>query len=193
MVTALSFASALGLIMAPYHSSCGFAGRVRHVVAVDETPRDRRGWESRPPIPEIQTERSEIPKQEREPWEWQRFVSQSSKFIELPWLVPRRGSRVLTAGDSLCSDEQLQLFPLDDVVMGGCSRSTFDNERRRWSGEVTSRNNGGFVGVRSKAFGPLNLSATTGVELKLGPDGRQRRYKFILRDSTDFKCASARN
>ena len=105
MVTALSFASALGLIMAPYHSSCGFAGRVRHVVAVDETPRDRRGWESRPPIPEIQTERSEIPKQEREPWEWQRFVSQSSKFIELPWLVPRRGSRVLTAGDSLCSDE----------------------------------------------------------------------------------------
>jgi hypothetical protein len=70
--------------------------------------------------------------------------------------------------------------------MGGASSSTFDNSSRKWSGEVTSLNSGGFVGIRCKAFSPLDLSGTSGVELKLRPDGRERRYKFVLRDSTDF-------
>lgn len=146
---------------------------------------DGEGWASRPAVPELQTERTDTPQESRVPWEWQRFVQQSSKFIELPSLSPKKPPRVLSAGDSF-TDEPLQLFPLDDVVMGGASSSTFDNSSRKWSGEVTSLNSGGFVGIRCKAFSPLDLSGTSGVELKLRPDGRERRYKFVLRDSTDF-------
>jgi hypothetical protein len=90
---------------------------------------------------------------------------------------------VLTPGEGF---GKLQFFPLDDVVMGGVSASTFDNVRWKWSGDVTTRNNGGFVGIRSKLERPLDVSATKGVELKVRPDGKERRYKFILRDNTEF-------
>ena len=66
----------------------------------------------------------------------------------------------------------MQLFPLDDVVMGGASASSFDNDSRRWKGEVTSLNSGGFVGIRCKKL-RLDLSATQGVALKLKPDRRR--------------------
>jgi hypothetical protein len=142
------------------------------------------GWSARHLVPELQTERTETPKGERVPWDWKRFLSQSSKFVELPSLPKKsEAARVLSPDDSF---GELQLFPLDDVVMGGASASTFDNDSRRWTGEVTALNSGGFVGIRCKSIGPLDLSATTGVVLKVRPDGTERRFKFVLRDSTDF-------
>lgn len=142
-----------------------------------------QGWTTRPQVPELQTERTTTAKENRVPWEWQRFIKQSSKFIELPSLSSTSGARALSAGESF---GDLKLFPLDDVVMGGASASSFDNDSRRWKGEVTSVNSGGFVGIRCKTLSPLDLSATQGVELKLKPDGKERRYKCVLRDSNDF-------
>ena len=78
--------------------------------------------------------------------------------------------------------------PLDDVVMGGVSKTDltpgqpFDG---KWSGFTSSANNGGFAGIRTKIFeSPLNLSACKGLKIKLKADGQ--RYKFILRDDDDW-------
>jgi len=126
----------------------------------------------------------DIGEEKRVPWDWPRFIKQSSRFIEPPSLFKKNEvARVLTPGNSF---GELQFFPLDDVVMGGASASTFDNGSRKWTGEVTSRNSGGFVGIRAKTLSPLDLTATKGVVLKLRPDGKARRFKFVLRDNTDF-------
>lgn len=142
------------------------------------------GWSRRPPVPELQQERTVTPKEKRVPWDWRRFIQQSSRFVEPPSIFKKSEvTRVLTPGDSF---GKLQLFPLDDVVMGGASASTFDNLNRKWAGKVTSSNSGGFVGIRAKTVSPLDLTATKGIVLKLRPDGEERRFKFVLRDSTDF-------
>ena len=144
------------------------------------------GWSARPVVPELEQGRTETPKEQRVPWDFKRFVSQSSKFIELPSLLSTGPASVLSAGESF---PELELYPLDDVVMGGASASSFDNDSRTWAGEVTSLNSGGFVGIRCKTISPaLDLSATRGVALKLRSDGSPvaRRFKLILRDSTDF-------
>jgi hypothetical protein len=76
--------------------------------------------------------------------------------------------------------------PLDDVVMGGASQSTFDQETGIWKGTVTSANNGGFVGIRSTPLDqPLDMSKCTGLQIKyLGGEGR--RFKATVRDSSEF-------
>ena len=128
----------------------------------------------------------DTPKEERVPWDWKRFVKQSSEFIELPSLLPKPKSqpRAVAPGESFGA---LELFPLDDVVMGGASSSSFDNAARTWRGEVTTRNSGGFVGVRSKTLAPaLDLTGASGVAIRVRPRGAPLRLKFILRDSTDF-------
>jgi len=135
-------------------------------------------------VPELARSPGLAPKAERVPWDWRRFVRQSSEFVTLPSIVPSAQPRELRRGDSF---GELQLFPLDDVVMGGASFSSFDNARRVWKGEVTTVNSGGFVGVRSKAFSPpADCSSATGVQLRLRPSGGATRYKFLLRDSSDF-------
>lgn len=71
---------------------------------------------------------------------------------------------------------------LDDVVMGGVSNSniTLSNNRAVFSGNVSTQNNGGFASVRTRNFNPtLDLSAYSGIEIKLKGDGK--RYKFIAR------------
>ena len=78
--------------------------------------------------------------------------------------------------------------PLDDVVMGGASSSTIDNNTGIWSGTVTEANNGGFVGIRSTPFRDnmsLDMCTCEGIELKIR-QGNGRRFKFVTRDSTDF-------
>lgn len=117
--------------------------------------------------------------QQRVPWDVLRFVEQSSKFITLPF-APTPRARVIQPGESL---GPLELYPLDDVVMGGASSSTYSGGR--WSGSVTSANNGGFVGARSKALA-LDLTRCAGLALTVASDGALRRYKCGLRDSTDF-------
>jgi hypothetical protein len=75
---------------------------------------------------------------------------------------------------------------LDDVVMGGASESTFDNNTGTWRGAVTTANNGGFVGVRSAPFAQaLDMSSCNGFLVKLR-GGEGRRVKGTVRDSTDF-------
>lgn len=169
-------------------TAASHAPAARHAPPVVSAERgdDESGWSTRPLVPELQQPSSPTPKSQRVPWDWQRFVKQSAEFIELPSLLPTgQRRRQLAAGDSFGA---LQLFPLDDVVMGGASSSTFDNGSRTWAGEVTTQNSGGFVGVRSKAFSPpLDCSAGTGVELRVRPGGGSPlRYKFVIRDSTDF-------
>lgn len=78
--------------------------------------------------------------------------------------------------------------PLDDVVMGGASSSTIDNNTGIWTGTVTDANNGGFVGVRSTPFKndmSLDMSECTGVTIKLRK-GNGLRFKIVVRDSTEF-------
>ncbi|GAB2231316.1 hypothetical protein Droror1_Dr00010322 [Drosera rotundifolia] len=83
---------------------------------------------------------------------------------------------------------------LDDVVMGGVSESGFQidrtgNEHGRptgvFRGIVSTANNGGFTSIRTRNFSvPKDLSAYEGLELFLKGDGR--RYKLIVRTSTDW-------
>ena len=43
--------------------------------------------------------------------------------------------------------------PLDDVVMGGASRSDLqpgEQFKGIWKGEISTANNGGFAGIRTK-------------------------------------------
>ena len=114
-------------------------------------------------------------------WDIFRFAKQSSQFITF---APAAGgrARTLRPGDSL---GELRLYPLDDVVMGGSSASTFDNARRRWSGDVIEAN-GGFVGCRTKALSPaLDVSSCGGLALTVSCPSKLR-FKCVLRDSTDF-------
>ena len=65
--------------------------------------------------------------------------------------------------------ELLEWGPLDDVVMGGVSRSTFvtGGSYATFSGVVTSENNGGFAGCRSRALRPaLDLRRFKGLRLR---------------------------
>lgn len=134
---------------------------------------------------------------ERRPWDLFRFVSQSSKFVSppsLPFLGGGRNGerRKIQPGETLWSPSLSQNFfsfaPLDDVVMGGASSSTVDNNMGMWTGTVTDANNGGFVGIRSTPFRnglALDTSNCQGIELRLRK-GDGRRFKFVVRDSTEF-------
>jgi len=76
---------------------------------------------------------------------------------------------------------------LDDVVMGGVSKSNIDPKTFTgyWTGFVTSANNGGFAGIRSKLFEPpRDCRSARGVILSLTGDGN--RYKFIARDDVEW-------
>ena len=71
--------------------------------------------------------------------------------------------------------------PLDDVVMGGSSSSSFSSGK--WSGTIVI-NSGGFCGIRSKNFS-LDASAFKGFEVVVR-GGQNQRFKFITRDSSDW-------
>lgn len=144
---------------------------------------DGGAWPSRPAVPELEQQTAPTPPAERVPWDWQRFFTQASRFVSFPSLLPPPAAAPARPQQSLGA---VELFPLDDVVMGGASESSFDNKLRRWAGTVTSANSGGFVGVRTKAFSPaIDASGVKGLSLRIrGGDGL--RFKFILRDSTDF-------
>lgn len=134
---------------------------------------------------------------ERKPWEFLRFVSQSSKFVTPPTLPfigggTKESTRKIKPGDIIwapsSSDNFCNFAPLDDVVMGGASSSTVDNNTGMWTGTVTDANNGGFVGIRSTPFRnglSLDVSDCKGVELRLRK-GDGKRFKFVVRDSTEF-------
>lgn len=133
---------------------------------------------------------------DRQPWEVGRFLRTAAFFgafspaaILRPFLPspgPSGASPKLRPGAVIWDASNplgLQWGPLDDVVMGGASQSSF--EGTAWRGTVTTANNGGFAGVRTRQLSPpLDLSACKGVELTIEGDGQ--RYKFILRDDQDW-------
>ena len=125
--------------------------------------------------------------QNREPWDFVRFVRQSSKFVSLP--KPPTQPTKIEPGDELWSPSSSSSFswgPLDDVVMGGVSSSTFNNKDGKWSGFVTDKNSGGFIGIRTTPFQKaLDMSSCTGIEFTLKGVGN-RQFKAVVRDSKDF-------
>jgi hypothetical protein len=125
--------------------------------------------------------------QERQPWDFFRFVRQSSSFIDI---LPRQiQKRTVQPGDVLWNpvdtNKDFDFSPLDDVVMGGASSSTFDGSTGKWKGDVTDANSGGFIGIRSTPVIDLDMSKCQGIEWRLKSDA-SLRFKFVVRDSTDF-------
>jgi len=139
------------------------------------------------------------------PWNVIQFVQQSSKFVNIfpsskttaskkikiegdeGRLAKRVPKTVLwKAGDT--SNNDFEFSPLDDVVMGGASYSTYDKGTGKWKGTVTDANNGGFVGIRSTPYVDYDLSACKGIEwtvLARTPID-MIRLKIVLQDTTDF-------
>jgi len=71
----------------------------------------------------------------------------------------------------------------DDVVMGGQSKSEF-NEDGTWSGELITEG-GGFASVRTKLVEPaLDASSCEGLRLRVSGNGR--RFKFVVRDNDAY-------
>jgi hypothetical protein len=74
--------------------------------------------------------------------------------------------------------------PLDDVVMGGSSKSSFDASTGVWKGTVIVES-GGFSGIRTQPFeSPLDLSGCSGLRLRV--KGQGQRLKLIIRDDDQF-------
>lgn len=158
---------------------------------------NQKGWGNRPLVPEL-SKRSEEGTKKREKWDLIRFISQSSKFITLPKPplplpgITKRPTKVYP-GDILWSSDsnantnknlKFTFAPLDDVVMGGVSSSTFS--KGKWSGTVSDSNSGGFVGIRSTPFASaIDMNQCKGVELRL-KGSRVNIFKAVIRDSTDF-------
>ncbi|XP_043688662.1 protein HIGH CHLOROPHYLL FLUORESCENCE PHENOTYPE 173, chloroplastic isoform X3 [Telopea speciosissima] len=104
----------------------------------------------------------------------------------------RNGKLLFGFEDKL--SRELPWGALDDVVMGGVSKSTFQIDPTGgetggptglFKGVVSTANNGGFTSIRTRNFiVPEDLSAYDGLELQLKGDGR--RYKIIVRISPDW-------
>ena len=76
---------------------------------------------------------------------------------------------------------------VDDVVMGGVSASRIESATGSvlFTGIVSTANSGGFASVRTRNFDPpLDLSAHSGIRLRVNGDGQ--RYKFLLRDAAQW-------
>ena len=94
-------------------------------------------------------------KSEKKNWEIGRFLKTYAFYnsIKIPFISdlikPKADTISVKPGDVLWSKEEkkVEWGPLDDVVMGGVSKSdlsvgqTFEG---KWTGFVTSENNGGF-------------------------------------------------
>eukprot|EP00980_Cylindrotheca_fusiformis_P005877 scaffold1233_cov111-Cylindrotheca_fusiformis.AAC.3 len=125
--------------------------------------------------------------QERRPWEFFRFVRQSSRFINI--LPKKTTKRTIQPGDVLWNpvgvNKDFDFAPLDDVVMGGASSSTFDGATGKWKGEVTDANSGGFIGIRSTPIVDFDMSRCEGIEIRLKSNSKLK-LKVVIRDSTEF-------
>ena len=131
---------------------------------------------------------SNVPLQaERQGWNPFRFVAQSSKFIPVPFAETK--DRTVQPGDILwapdSSSNPVKFSPLDDVVMGGVSSSSFDDATGIWDGTVTDANNGGFIGIRSYPYVNWNMSKCRGLQIKF-KSANDSRIKLGLRDTKEF-------
>lgn len=147
------------------------------------------GWKTRPAVPELEQPRTPDNPEIRQRWDALRFVQQSSKFVSLPF--QEKQQRTVQPGDVLwqagSDSNDFTMSPLDDVVMGGVSSSTFDGNTGKWTGTVTDANNGGFIGIRSTPTFEWDMTSCKGLEWKVKTTApNAKRFKFVLRDSTDF-------
>lgn len=112
-----------------------------------------------------------------------------------PAILPSPTASSASASDAYSSSARTMAWgALDDVVMGGASRSGFVLEASAgesgapafvFSGNVSTDNFGGFASVRTRNLEPpLDLSPYEGLELRLLGDGQ--RYKFILRPDANW-------
>jgi len=135
----------------------------------------------------------------RKPWDFPRFVKTVATFSPPPnplkimkKIMGQEDDRKisLSKGQAIWTTANplgISWAPLDDVVMGGVSRSTFrvEADAGRFSGFIDEANNGGFTGVRTLPLdAPLDLSSCSGIQLRVKGDGK--RYKCVIRDSPDF-------
>jgi len=128
---------------------------------------------------------------------FRRFFETTLFFNGPRFLSGRRNENIVrggyTAGDTVwdSTDTVTEWGPLDDIVMGGVSNSfwSIGDGIGIWQGTVSTDNNGGFCGVRTRNIAPpLNLGKCKGVRLEVRGDGQS--YKLTLRDSTDFNGVS---
>lgn len=155
-----------------------------------------QGWKTRSAVLQLAQSSSregetETKSTERQPWDAFRFMKQSSTFV-LGSAFGKKDRRTIEPGNVLWTpgagaSSTFQFAPLDDVVMGGVSSSTFDNDTGLWRGKVTDANNGGFIGIRSTPSLEWNMASCKGIQLKLkSKSPKTQRFKFVVRDSTDF-------
>ena len=128
-------------------------------------------------------------------WDLTRFIKTASFFNALQPKFMRRFFNPIKPSIfsenllwSKQNDGGLRWGPLDDVVMGGVSKSNIkpgDVFNGNWNGFVTSENNGGFTGIRILNMNPpKDISAFRGFVIKVKGDGNT--YKFIARDDDDW-------
>ena len=155
---------------------------------------NQKGWETRPAVPELaKAPEEETSKQvKREKWDVLRFISQNSKFVSLPKPPIFSTAPIkVSPGDTLWkigmdNSNTFTFAPLDDVVMGGVSSSTFSSATGKWTGIVSESNSGGFIGIRSTPFSnTLDMSECEGIEITF-KGSRNQIFKAVVRDSTDF-------
>lgn len=82
--------------------------------------------------------------------------------------------------------ESAAWYAVDDVVMGGVSRSSFDLPEpgiARFSGQVSLENNGGFASVRTP---PRNWDTARATAFVLRVRGDGRSYKLTVRNGDGF-------
>ena len=132
----------------------------------------------------------------RTPWEFFRFLKQANFFSALKPKFMRSsavaaGAIEVRPGAVLWSKDDkkgIEWGPLDDVVMGGASKTDLtpgESFTGAWTGIVTTANNGGFAGIRTKLLSPFrDASSCSGILLKIKGDGQ--RYKLIARDDEDW-------
>ena len=139
----------------------------------------------------------------RAQWDLKRFVDTALFFngpeqVLMRLVPPRRRAASDTIWDPTVQPPMLDFGPLDDVVMGGVSESSFEISTSRssdtageestvgvFAGTIRTENNGGFAGVRSRSLSPpLRLAAKSGIRMRVRGDGQ--RYKLIIRDSYDW-------
>lgn len=129
---------------------------------------------------------------ERRPWNLFKFVEQAATFNN-PFSRPSSESRRVLPGDVLWKagslTNEFTFGPLDDVIMGGASLSSFNEATGKWKGDVTDANNGGFIGIRSTPVFNYDLSQCQGLEIKVSTSPSQKnglRLKVGVRDSAEF-------
>lgn len=138
-----------------------------------------------------------VAKDKRVSWEFGRFVRTGNfynAFIPNPLrriLYPQEKAEIIFPNTELWSNKKnygIRWGPLDDVVMGGASKSDIKPGELFtgvWNGFVTTANNGGFAGIRTQLFSrPKDMSSCRGFVLRVRGDGN--RYKFIIRDDDSW-------